>query len=183
MEHPEPDPNPFDHLRRRAEDALRGQPVDLDGLQHEDIQFLLHELQVHQVELNLQNEELRRVQLELETSRDRYSDLYDFAPAGYWPTSSNIPGPAKSGCSWRKMNSWRSWRSGIMARGLSCRRIGSIWPAGGIWGCLGCGSGQKQSEDGWRFDPWSGMARPCGWLPRSRKRGLGRRYCQSENVR
>ena len=83
MDHPESEPNHFDHLRRRAEDALRGQPVDLNGLQHEDIQFLLHELHVHQVELSLQNEELRRVQLELETSRDRYSDLYDFAPAGY----------------------------------------------------------------------------------------------------
>lgn len=71
------------HLRQRAEEALRGQQVDLTGLPPEDVQSLLHELQVYQVELRMQNEELRRVQLELEASRDRYSDLYHFAPIGY----------------------------------------------------------------------------------------------------
>jgi PAS domain S-box-containing protein len=70
-------------LRQRAEEALRGSPVDLDGLAAADIQYLLHELQVHQAELSIQNEELRRVQLELETTRDMYSDLYNLAPTGY----------------------------------------------------------------------------------------------------
>ncbi len=55
----------FTILRQRAEDVLKGQSVELDDLSSDDFQYLLHELQVHQTELNLQNEELRQVQLEL----------------------------------------------------------------------------------------------------------------------
>jgi len=44
---------------------------------------MLHELRVHQIELEMQNEELQRAQAELDVSRNRYFDLYNFSPVGY----------------------------------------------------------------------------------------------------
>jgi len=70
-------------LRRQAEELLRATNRDIEAMPVKDVQQLVHELQVHQIELEMQNEELRRAQIELEVARDRYLDLYDSSPAGH----------------------------------------------------------------------------------------------------
>ena len=49
-----------------------------------DVKKLLHELQVHQIELEMQNEELRKANETAETALKKYTMLYDFAPMGYF---------------------------------------------------------------------------------------------------
>ena len=76
-------PTPAADLRQRAEaEAARALP-SLEPLSPEATQRMLHELRVHQIELEMQNEELRRAQAELDALRARYFDLYDQAPLGY----------------------------------------------------------------------------------------------------
>jgi PAS domain S-box-containing protein len=71
-------------LRQQAEEALKTQPALSDAvLSHEEAIVLVHELQVHQIELEMQNEELAQTREEAEALRDQYIDLYDFAPVGY----------------------------------------------------------------------------------------------------
>ncbi|MBN2700408.1 MAG: PAS domain S-box protein [Methylothermaceae bacterium] len=75
--------NSINSLRKRAEAILQLRPSDHPTLATEDVRALIQELSVHQIELELQNEELRQAQHELAQARDRYTDLYDFAPFGY----------------------------------------------------------------------------------------------------
>ena len=70
-------------LRYRAENVLKITSAQVKKMSLPEIQHLVHELQVHQIELEMQNEELRQTQLELQQARDRYADLYDFAPVGF----------------------------------------------------------------------------------------------------
>src|SRR5437016_14313648 len=76
-------PTKFTGLRHQAEDLLKTTKRDVAAMPVKDVQRLVHELQVHQIELEIQNDELRRTQMELEAARDRYMDLYDFYPVGH----------------------------------------------------------------------------------------------------
>jgi len=71
------------HLRTRAEQRLVTTRIEVAQLPVADVQKPVHKLQVHQIELELQNDELRRTQRELENARDQYADLYDFAPVAH----------------------------------------------------------------------------------------------------
>lgn len=70
-------------LRRRAEERLEAKTCQAQPHPELESARLLHELQVHQIELEMQNAELSQARDELEKSLERYTDLYDFAPVGY----------------------------------------------------------------------------------------------------
>ena len=85
----------------------RPSPTDAapaDATPGDTLLHLAHELQVHRIELEMQNDELQRTQLAMELARDRYQDLYDFAPVGYFSLSAhglitalNLTGSAQLG--------------------------------------------------------------------------------------
>jgi len=77
-------------LRKKAERRLRDQQKKFEKLSDEtDTKRLLHELQVHQIELEMQNEELQNAYDMAELSLKKYTMLYDFAPIGYLTIEKN----------------------------------------------------------------------------------------------
>ncbi|MDP1998699.1 MAG: EAL domain-containing protein [Rhodoferax sp.] len=97
---PAPDPDP-DRAAQAADEALRQRAEarfnhhaaskgdNLPEPSPQAVQELVHELQVHQIELELQNDELRQSHLAQESARARYFDLYDLAPVGYVTVGAN----------------------------------------------------------------------------------------------
>src|ERR1039457_4567970 len=84
MSEEEIDPRDTIDLRRRAAEMARREaalaPKNIDGLTHGESLRKLHELRVHQIELEMKNEELLRTHVELDAARARYFDFYDLAP-------------------------------------------------------------------------------------------------------
>src|SRR3989339_1139549 len=71
------------YLRKEAEARLQSKTPKVQDLSHDEISVLVHELQVHQIELEMQNDALRQSQISLEEANRKYSDFYDFAPVGF----------------------------------------------------------------------------------------------------
>jgi signal transduction histidine kinase len=73
----------FRELREKAEKLLKGKAGEALDMEKEDLAYLIHELEINQVELEMQNEELRRLKGELEGARNEFADLYESAPVAY----------------------------------------------------------------------------------------------------
>ncbi len=77
--------DPADELRCQTQKRVRTKTADgQPSPTRDETQRLVHQLEVHQVELEMQNEELRSTRKALELSRNTYAELYDFAPLGYF---------------------------------------------------------------------------------------------------
>ena len=75
--------NKVTNMRRQAKETVDQISERLEDLSRDDILKMFHELRLHQIELKMQNEELRLSQVELDAVQARYFDLYDLAPVGY----------------------------------------------------------------------------------------------------
>ena len=82
------DKNSKSLLRDAAESKLSTSLRKAPWLKTKPIDEIIHELEVHQIELEMQNSELKNTLVALEEAKDRYMDLYDFAPVGYLTISS-----------------------------------------------------------------------------------------------
>ncbi|MFP4160089.1 MAG: histidine kinase, partial [Desulfobacterales bacterium] len=83
---PQAGDNNTENLRQAAEKKIESQPdafKETASLSEDDLRHLIHELQVHKAELQMQNENLHQTQSELETLQQRYRELFDNAPVGY----------------------------------------------------------------------------------------------------
>ena len=75
-------------LRKKAEKKLKEKQKKVNQITETDVKKLMHELQVHQIELEMQNEELQEAYNTAETALKRFTLLYDFAPMGYFTLDS-----------------------------------------------------------------------------------------------
>ena len=91
MKKERPGPPGANDLRKRAEERLRKTPsrAESAGAEGGGLSDLVHDLQIGRVELEMQNEELRRVHEETAVLLEKYQDLYDFAPVGYFTLDHN----------------------------------------------------------------------------------------------
>jgi hypothetical protein len=118
-------------LRRRAEDRL--QAVTTKGtpaLTQPDVQRLVHELQVHQIELEIQSEELWQSRAEAEAELEHYAELYDFAPVGYLASAATGRSEKRI---WPGRSCWGSsvpgCRAGVSGFSLSSRTEAASKPS------------------------------------------------------
>jgi PAS domain-containing protein len=87
MSAPEKRRSAFLHKRLKKTPGISS--IQLNEMTSEDVQRLVRGLQLHQIELEAQNEELRAVQVGLAQSRERYVDLFEFAPIAYLTLDKN----------------------------------------------------------------------------------------------
>jgi PAS domain S-box-containing protein len=91
MNRRDPKSKAFANLRWRAEEVAQEQggalQKTLGTMSRDEALKLVHELRVHQIELRMQNDELSRAKAELNATRERYFDLYNLAPVGYFVVS------------------------------------------------------------------------------------------------
>jgi PAS domain-containing protein len=77
-------------LRKKAEEQLKEkQKIEAGKMEDTDVNKLVHELQVHQIELEMQNEELRQAYETAETALKKYTMLFDLSPLGYFSLDSD----------------------------------------------------------------------------------------------
>jgi two-component system, cell cycle sensor histidine kinase and response regulator CckA len=106
-------------LRRQAEKRLKWQVVNeqqLAEMTPNTIRHMMHELQTHQIELEMQNETLRQTQDALVSTRDQFVELYDFSPVGYFTIGERgqITGANLTGCALLSVE-----RSSLLGRSFS----------------------------------------------------------------